>query len=452
MPSLMIEGATIVTMDETRRIIEDGAVVIRDGNIVEVGRRDSVRKEHRCDSILDARGKAIIPGFVNAHTHNSEKLLAGLYDDLDLYSWLQKVINPMMIHQTREDCYFASLLAQLEMIKSGITCFSDHFTTTIESIFGTLLGAVEKSGMRAVLSREIFTRDIMPDELKVSVADDIDEKMIADTMQYVKEGKLANGRATMRLGLGGISYASQPLLSKIRVLATESKIGIHVHVAESTDEMKFFKNREKTTPVKYAHKIGLLGPDVLAAHCVWVDHEDIRLLKETGTKVAYNPVSNMKLADGVAPIPQMLEEGVTVGLGTDGTASNDNLDMFACMRLGSYLQKVVALDPTRLPSEKMLDMATIGGAKALQMEHLVGSVEAGKKGDLTLIDLKAPNMVPVHDIVKQIVCSGSPSNIDTVIIDGEIVLQGRHFTRLDEATIVTEAQRRASDLVERMKQ
>jgi 5-methylthioadenosine/S-adenosylhomocysteine deaminase len=448
----MIEGATIITMDRDGRVIEDGAVAIRDGSIVEVGRRDSVRKEHRCDRVLDARGKAIIPGFVNAHTHNSEKLLAGLYDDLDLYSWLQKVINPMMIHQTREDCYFASLLAQLEMIKSGITCFSDLFDTTIENILDTLLSTVDKSGMRAVLSREIFTRDIMPDELRVSVADDIDEKMIADTMQCVKKGKLANGRATMRLGIGGVSYASQSLLSKIRALATKSGIGIHVHVAESTDEMKFFKRREKTTPVKYAHKIGLLGPDVLAAHCVWLDREDIRLLKETGTKVAYNPVSNMKLADGVAPIPQMLEEDVGVGLGTDGAASNDNLDMFACMRLGSYLQKVAALDPSRLPSKKMLEMATIGGAKAIQKEHMIGSVEAGKKADLTLIDLKAPNMVPVHDIITQIVCSGSPSNVDTVIIDGEIILQGRHFTQLNETAIVEEAQRRAADLVERMKQ
>jgi len=448
----MIEGGTIVTMDRDRRVIEDGAVVIRDGYIVECGRRDSVLMKYKTDSVLDARGKAIIPGFINVHTHNSEKLLAGLYDDLDLYSWLQKVINPMMINQTREDCYFASLLAQLEMIKSGITCFSDHFDTTIESIFGTLLSAVEKSGMRAILSREIFTRDIMPDELKVSVDDDIDEKMIADTMRCVKERKLANGRATMRLGLGGVSYASQSLISRIRALATDSKTGIHVHVAESTDELRFFKRREKTTPVKYAYKVGLLGPDVLAAHCVWVDDEDVRLLKETKTKVAYNPVSNMKLADGVAPIPKMLEEGVTVGLGTDGAASNDNLDMFACMRMGSYLQKVAALDPTRLPSKKMLEMATIDGAKALQMEHIVGSVEAGKKADLTLIDLRAPNMVPVHDVVKQIVCSGSPSNVDTVIIDGEIVLQDRRFTRLDETAIVAEAQRRATELVDRMKQ
>ncbi|MCZ7405057.1 MAG: amidohydrolase family protein, partial [Candidatus Methanoperedens sp.] len=288
--------------------------------IVGVGPRDQVVKEYKGDRTVSARDKAVIPGLVNVHVHTSEKLVPGLSDDLDLYSWLKKIINPMMVNLTEEDCYWSSLLAQAEMIRSGITCFSDHFDTTIENIFGTLLRSVEASGMRGVISREIFTKDDLPGELALSVSDDIDKKMLADTITHAKRTADHTDRASVRFGLGGVSYASQSLMSTVRSLASELKVGIHVNVAESIDELRYFKQKKGTTPIRYAHEIGLLGPDVLLAHCVWVDNEEIDLLRETDSKVAYNPISNMKLADGVAPIPGMLEKGVTVGLGTDGAA------------------------------------------------------------------------------------------------------------------------------------
>ncbi len=449
MGRLIVEGGTIVTVDSSRRIISDGAIVVDNDRIVEVGKRNEIVKEHHADQIVDARGKAIIPGFVNVHTHTSEKLVPGLADDLNLYSWLQTIINPMMMNLTIDDCYWTSLLAQIEMIKSGITCYSDHFDTTIESIFDTLIGSVDASGIRGVISREIFTKDALPSELALSVSDDIDEKMIDDTVKHVKRRK-DESRATVRVGLGGISYASESLMERVRSLAHEFGVGVHVHAAESLDELRYFKQKKDTTPIRHAHRVGLLGPDVLLAHCVWVDSEEIRLLKETKSNVAYNPVSNMKLADGVAPIWTMVQEGVNVGLGTDGPASNDNLDMFCCMKVGAYLQKVHALNPSCLPSQKTLEMATIDGARALQMEDIIGSIEVGKKADLTVIDLRTPNMTPTNDIVKQIVCSCTPSNVDTVIVDGEVILEDRKFTRVDEAAAIKECRRRGTKLIERM--
>jgi len=448
---IIIEAGTIVTMDRYHRIIRDGAVAIDDGKIIAVGPRDEVVKAHNGDYVLQGQDKAIIPGLINLHTHNSEKLIPGLVDDLSLYSWLQKVAQPMMMNQTEEDAYWASLLAQIEMVKSGITCFSDLFSSPIENLLDTLLSSVEVSGMRAVVARSIFTKNALPDELMVSVSDDTDQKMAADTIRHIKRGKDRSNRATVRFGLGGVSYASESTISMVRSLANELNVGIHVHMAECVEELRYLKREKNTTPVRYAHKLGLLGPEVLAAHCVWVDSEEVRLLKETGTKVAYNPISNMKLADGVAPIWKMVQQGVTVGLGTDGAGTNDNLDMFACMKIGAYLQKVHTLNPTLLPSQKMIEMATIDGARALQMEDQIGSIEPGKRADLTVVDLAAPNMTPVNDVVKQIVCSCTPSNVDTVIIDGNIVLEGKNFTRLDEAGTIRQARVRAARLIERMR-
>lgn len=450
MVQLTIEGGTIVTMDRSRRIVTDGTVVIDEGKIIDVGPRDEITKRYEADQVVDAQNKVVIPGFVNLHTHNSEKLVPGLADDLNLYDWLEKVINPMMVNLTEEDCYWTSLLAQVEMLRSGITCFSDHFDTTIENIFPRLIASVEDSGMRGVISREIFTKEDLPERLAISVSDDIAEKMLADTVSHIRKTKNKPGRATVRLGLGGVSYASESLITTIRSMATELGVGIHVHVSESVDELRYFKRKMKTTPLRYAYKIGFLAPDVVLAHCVWVDNEEISLLRETGAKVAYNPISNMKLADGVAPIVKMLQQGVTVGLGTDGAASNDNLDMFSCMKMGAYLQKVHSLNPTYLPSQRILEMATIDGARALQMDDQIGSIEAGKKADLALINLDSPNMTPTNDVVKQIVCACTPANVWSVIVDGKLVLNHGKFTRLDEEAVVKEARSRAEDLIQRM--
>jgi len=450
MADLVVEGDTIVTMDRHNRIVRDGAVAIDDGKIVAVGPRDEVVKLHKGNRSLQGRHKVIIPGLINVHTHSSEKLVAGLVDDLDLYSWLQKVIYPMMMNQSEEDSYWSSLLAQVEMIKSGITCFSDLFDSSGQDALETLLRSIEVSGMRAVVGRQIITKDGRPDELGVSVPEDIGEKMIADTIRHIKRGKGRSDRTTVRFGIGNVSYASHSLISRIRSLADELDTGIHVHVAESVKELRYLKRTRNTTPVRYAREAGLLGPDVLAAHCVWVDDEEIGLLRETGTKVAYNPVSNMKLADGVAPVWKMIEEGLTVGLGTDGAGSNDNLDMFACMKMGAYLQKVSTLNPMHLPSKKVLEMATIGGARALQMEDRIGSIEVGKNADLAIIDVRTPNMTPVNDVVKQMACSCQPSNVDTVIINGNIVMEDRNLTRIDETATIEEAKHRAAKLIERM--
>ncbi len=445
----MIEGGTIVPMDRARTIIGDGRILVENGRVTAVGSRSEINPRSP-DRVIDASGMAIIPGLVNLHTHTSEKFVAGLVDDLNLYTWLERVINPMMVNLTRDDCYWTSLLAQVEMIKSGITCYLDHFDTTIDSIFETLLDSVKASGMRGVVSREIFTNDDVPDKFMLEGYNEIDEKMIADTVRHARGGRDSESRSSVRLGLGGVSYASDSLITRIRSIANELNIGIHVHAAESLDETRYLKRKMGTTPIRRAYKMGLLGPDIVLAHCVWVDSDEIKILAETDSKVAYNPVSNMKLADGVAPIWKMIQEGVTVGIGTDGTASNDNLDFYACMKNGAYLQKVHAMNPSHLQSYKILEMATIDGARSLQLEDQIGSIEVGKKADLTLLNLRTPNMTPTNDVVRQIVCSCTPSNVDTVLIDGEVVLENRRFVTLDESKTIREGGRRAAELVARM--
>jgi len=450
MVDLLVKNGFVMTVDERHSQYRDGCVVVDDGLIIDVGESDRVCREYEAERVIDARDMAVLPGFVNAHVHTSEKLVPGLADDLDLYEWGQKVINPMMLNQSNEDCYWASLLGQVEMIKSGITCYADLFSSPNKDLLQVLVSTVEKSGMRAVIARENYNKEALPDEWRLSVPDEMTENMIEETTRYVKTQKGQPCRISVRFGLGGVCYAFPSLISRVRARATELGIGIHVHISESIDEIRFLKRQKNKTPVRYAYEQGLLGPDVLGAHCIWLDHEEIDILRRTGTKVAYNPVSNMKLADGVAPVNRMIEKGVTVGLGTDGAASNDNFDMFACMKMGSYLQKVHHLNPALLSSQRILEMATIDGARALQMEDRIGSIERGKKADLMLVSLNAPNIVPVHDLAKQLVCSGSPENVDTVIIDGDIVLEGRRFTKLDEARTIKESKVRAEKVVKRM--
>lgn len=237
----------------------------------------------------------------------------------------------------------------------------------------------------------------------------------------------------------------------MRELATKYGVGIQVHFSETLNEVEDIKKGHGKRPIEYAHEIGLLGYDVIGAHCNWIVEKEIDILNKTKTKVAHNPVSNMKLATGVAPVPELLEKGVVVGLGTDGNASNDNLDIFSCMKFAACLQKIRHLNPRLMPSDLVLEMATVNGAKSLLLENEIGSIEVGKKADLTLIDLRQPNMIPVHNIVKQMVYSAHGGNVDTVIVNGRIIMQNRKMLTVDESLVMDKAQEAAKDLAERIR-
>lgn len=442
MADLLIKNASVLTMDSAGSYYKHGAVAIEKNKIVAVGDSAVVTKEHKAERVIDASDMAVLPGFVNLHGHLSEKFISGLSDELDLYSWLSKQVYPALLTSTAEECYCMTLLGCIEMIKSGITCYVDTFGQLSEKrVLDKVADAALSSGIRGYISREIE-----------EITDESAQLALDDNLLTMKElHSRSVNRVKVRLAPGIVTTTSRELLEKVKDLAYREKLGINMHLAETRSEVLESKKRFGETPVRYAYKVGLLGRDMIGAHCVWVDDEEIRLLKQTGTNVAYNPISNMKLADGVAPIWRMLNQGVNVGLGTDGAASNDNIDMFSCMKAGAYLQKVHHLNPTLIPSQKIIEMATINGARALHEENELGSIEPGKKADLILVDLNAPNLTPVHDLAKQLVCSGDNGNVDTVIVDGTLVMEHRKMLLVNEFEIISKAREAAEDLISRAK-
>jgi len=438
---LIVEHGIIVTMDKANRVIHDGAMAVEEGRIIDVGQTARIKKQHRANQKIDAHGKAVLPGLINAHTHLSERLLPGISDDLSLYPWLREVVWPGSLRMRREDCYWAALLGCIEMVKSGITCFSDMFVHLGNiMVLDQIAQAVSAMGIRGVLSRGIMEySDTLTRGTSVHIA-------LQDTLSALKKYHGKENRLFVRFG-PTITFQNSPeLLQKIKALASEHQTGIHIHIAETYDEVRTMKKEYGKRTVRFLHDIDFLGPDVLAAHCIWLTEEEIMLLRKHDVKVVYNPTSNMKLGDGVAPISEILKEGITVALGSDGSASSDNMDMITVMRIGSLLQKVHYLNPVLTPSRVILRMATCDGARALQLEDMIGSIEIGKKADLALIDLNSCNMTPVHDVIKQIVYSGHSGNVSTTIIDGKVVMENRNLTSINEDKVFSKCQKIAENI------
>jgi 5-methylthioadenosine/S-adenosylhomocysteine deaminase len=435
MADLLIEHGLIVTMDENNRVIKDGAVYVRDGRIVDIGDTSYLKSKHRAQEIIDVQGKAVLPGLINAHTHLSERLLPGLADHLTLYPWLKKVVWPAALKMDEEDCYWSALLGCIEMAKSGITCFSDMFVNLNNiKVLDSVARAVHKAGIRGVLSRGI--RDD-PDA-------NIGEVALEDTIDAIRTWHKREDRIFIRFG-PSITFLNSPeMLQKIRLLASQYKVGIHIHMSETYDEVRIMKDRYGKRTVEYLDGLGFLGPDVLAAHCIWLTEDEVRILKIRGVKVVYNPTSNMKLASGVAPLALLLKNGVIVALGSDGSASSDNMDMITIMRVGALLQKVHYLDAALLPAETILSMATINGARALLLEKDIGSIEIGKRADIIVVDLKATNLVPVHDVMRQIIYSGHAGNVYMTIVNGDIIMENGEMKKVNENEVISRCEKIAN--------
>lgn len=428
---ILIEDGLIVTMDPDRRIIKRGSLAIEGDRIAVVGGK----VEERGDVIIDAKGKVVLPGLINAHTHLSMTLLRGIADDMPLMEWLETKIWPIEKNLRKVDCYHGALLGCLEMIKSGTTCFADQYFF-MESV----ARAVEESGIRGVLSYGIIEMDDpqrRESELKIG------EK-------FVKEyhGK-AGGRVLTMFGPHAAYTCSPECLQKIKELAKKYGVGIHTHIAESRDEVDRVVKKYGKRPVEHLDAIGFLGPEVLAAHCVWLTDHEISIIRERGVKPVHNPVSNMKIACGIAPAHEMLAAGIPVALGTDGAASNNSLDLLSEMKFAALLNKVGKLNPTVMPAPTALEMATINGAIALGLQGEIGSLEVGKKADVVLIDLKQPHFTPLHNVISHLVYNAVGSDVDTVIVDGKIIMQGREVLTLDEDKVLEDAQRTAEDLIDR---
>jgi len=436
---LVVSGGTIVTMDGQRRVIEDGAIAVNHQTIVMVGPRAEIEAKYVARQEIDARGKLVLPGLINGHTHVPMTLLRGLKDDVSLDVWLQKYIFPAEAKNVNESFVrWGTRLGAAEMIRSGTTTFADMYYFE-----DAVADETKAAGMRGVLG-ETFIDFPAPDNKS-------EAQMLAYTENFLKRWK---GDPLIHAAVAphSIYTCSKKTLKDAATLARKYNAPILIHVAETKKELVESRERNRATPVQYLDRIGLLGPDVLAAHCVWVDETDRKILAERQVGCVHNPSSNMMLASGVAPVVEERAAGVRVGLGTDGPAgSNNDLNMMEEMDLAAKLQKVAKMDPQALGAKDALEMATIEGARALHMEKEIGSLEPGKKADVVVLSLDVPNAVPMYDVYSQTVYALKASEVKTVIIDGRTVLADGKVLTVDEARVVEKAREYKKEIAESLK-
>ncbi len=423
---LLISGGTVVTMDGSRRIFEDGAVAARGDTIVAVGTRAEI--EARFDAVrrFDASGRIVMPGLINGHQHAAMTLFRGLADDLELNEWLNKYVFPAEARNVTKDFVtWGTRLGVLEMLRGGTTTYADMYYFEDE-----VARVTKEAGMRAVLAETVLDFPA-PDNKTVAEG-------LAYTEDYLKRWK-SDSLIIAAVGPHAIYTCSEKTLQDLAALARRYHAPIIIHMAEAPFEIDQSRAKHGLTPVRYLERIGVLGPDVIGAHCIWVDAGDIALLAQHGVGCVHNPSSNMKTASGVSPVVDMLAAGVREGLGTDGAASNNDLDMFREMDLAAKLQKISRGDPRALPAQQVVEMATISGARALHLEEKIGSLEAGKKADLILIRTDAPHATPLYGVYSQLVYALKASDVDTVIIGGRPVMENRRMLTLNESEILAKA-------------
>ena len=428
--TILIKNALILNpnnFEEKRQ-----SVLIKDDLISEIA--DEI-DESNADKIIDASGKILLPGFVNTHTHLSMTLFRGLADDLSLDSWLNDHIWPMEANLNGDYCYIGALLGAVELIKSGTTTFSDMYFYMED-----VARAVDEAGIRAVLSYGMI--DFGDAEKR--------EAEIKENLQLFENcDGMADGRIKVFFGPHSPYTASEELLIKVRELADKYNMGIHIHVSETQKEINDVSQEKGLRPFEYLDKIGFLGPDVVAAHCVWLSDEEIEIIKKNGVKVSHNPCSNMKLASGISPVSKLIENDICVSIGTDGASSNNNLDLIEELKTASLLQKVSTLDPNVVNSHEAIAMGTIKGAEALGLSDEIGSIEVGKKADIILIDTNSANMVPDSStLTSNIIYSANGSNVDTTICNGKILMENKKLTVLDEQEIYEKARKAIKNLKE----
>jgi 5-methylthioadenosine/S-adenosylhomocysteine deaminase len=426
---LLITGGTVVTMDADRRIIENGYVIVKGDAIVAVG-EGLPRMPNGpifTKQSIEAKGALVLPGFINGHTHVPMTLLRGLHDDVTLDDWLRKYIFPAEAKNVTEDFVrWGTRLAAAEQIRSGVTTFADmyYFEDAVAE-------ETKAAGMRGVLG-ETFLDFPAPDN-KTNVA------MLEYTEKFLKRWQ-NDPLIQAAVAPHSIYTCSQKTLQDSAALARKYHAPILIHVAEMKKELDDSLKQNGLTPVQYLNKLGILGPDVLAAHCIFVNEKDRKILSARQVGCVHNPSSNMMLASGVAPVIEERAAGIAVGLGTDGPAgSNNDLDLMEEMDLAAKLQKITKMDPRALGAKSVVEMATIEGAKALHMEKEIGSLEIGKKADIILISLDEPNAVPIYDVYAQLAYALKAGDVETVVIGGRIVMSDKKLLTLNEPEIFAKA-------------
>ncbi|MBQ7198256.1 MAG: amidohydrolase [Selenomonadaceae bacterium] len=401
--------------------VAEGNIFIQGDKISRITPPSNI-SEMQSANVIDGRGKFATPGLINTHTHASMTLLRSYADDLALMDWLNDHIWPIEAKMKRKDIYFGAALAAVEMIKCGTTAFMDMYGPCMEEV----AKVVEESGMRGALCRGI-----------IGIFDG-DEKLQTNVDLFKNFNGAANGRIKVMFGPHAIYTCPPDFLRKICETAGSLGAEIHMHMNETLDEINGCMKDYGKRPFEVVAETGLLDLGFLAAHCVHLSDNEIEIMKAKKVRVAHNPTSNMKLASGIAPVDKMLKAGLTVGIGTDGASSNNNLDMLEETRLAALLAKINTMSPLTLPADTALKMATEEGAKAINFDYKVGRLEVGYKADITLWDMRGVEWQPNYNPVSLLIYSAISSSADTVIVDGKILMQNRELKTLDEEKIIHE--------------
>ena len=424
--SLLIANGIVVTEDPGGEVIQNGAVAIDGSDIVAVGPTDIVRRQFRSADTIDATGQIVMPGLINTHTHAPMVLFRGLADDLALMDWLNNYIFPAEAKTVSPEFVTAGTrLAALEMIESGTTTFTDMYYFEEE-----IAKEAKAAGLRGVLGQTI---------IQFPVAD---AKTPADSLaraeRFIKAFK-GDPLITPAVAPHAMYTLDGPTLRAARELSRRYDVPTLIHLAETREEEKTAQERFRSSPVAYLDSINFLGPGVVAAHGVWVSDADIATLQNRHVGVSHNPESNMKLASGTAPITAYLRAGVAVGLGTDGAASNNDLDMFEAMRMASFLQKLQTNDPQALSAKTTVQLATIGGARVLGMERQIGSLEPGKRADVIIVGTSSARFTPMYDPISHLVYVARGDDVQTTIVNGKVLMRNRKVLTLDEAAVLRDS-------------
>lgn len=437
MTSILIKGGTLVTMDERDSIVR-GDLLIRDGRITSIGQTGEA-----ADITIDAAGCAVLPGFVQTHIHLCQTLFRGVADDLPLLDWLKKRVWPMEAAHSAESVRASARLGVAELIKGGTTC-----ALTMETVNHTeeVFKVVDESGFRAIVGKCMMDKgDDVPSGLHEETDNSINESI---SLLEAWHGK-ANGRIGYCFAPRFALSCTPELLAQVAQLARKRSVMVHTHASENKNECALVESETGQRNVAYLDSLGLSGPHVMLAHCVHLDAAEFETLRNTHTNVAHCPSSNLKLGSGIAEITRMLEHGISVSLGADGAACNNRLDMFTEMRSMALLQKALH-GPEAIPAKQALRMATHGGAKALGLEEQIGSLEVGKRADVIVVNIDSLHSTPhARGLISALVYSAQTADVQSVIIDGEIVMKDRKLVTLDEQAILQDAVRESSELITR---
>src|SRR5580692_36988 len=446
--SIIFADAWLITMNERREVLEGASVAVDGDRITAIGTRRQLEQQYPGAEVIDCAGRIVMPGMVNTHTHLFQTLLKGLGDDMVLKKWFTCMTGPSGVHLTAADAHVAALHGCVESIRSGVTTVVDFmYVHPQPGMITSVVNAFNLTGMRGFVCRGFIS-----DGVQYGIPEALIERPVAalaDAKEQIRRYNKPGGRVQVGLAPNMIWAVDEEGYRLTRKLADEEHVLITTHIAETNFELETAAATYGMDDTQFLSDIGFLGPDVIAVHCVHCTTEDIQILHKHGTKVSHNPCSNMYLASGCAPIPEMLAAGVTVGLASDGPASSNNHSLFQAMKFAALQQKGVHQDATIMTAEKVLEMATIDGARAVGLEAEIGSIEVGKKADIVVIDYNNPFMTPIHHPVSAIVYSALGNEVTTVMIDGRFVMRDGVVSNVNEQAVRRDAQMHADDLARR---